>query len=143
MIELVQELIIFLSQDTLTVADVSARVGPVENNPGHQMPIELRPTLTGVRASRLSLDPDSGLPYVLTIEPEPDARPTPAMFKAALGEYRQMQTHFDLPRELMFYTQGKGTRWHVVVFVKLQDAAGEIDDAPVTSIAFRRDAVDL
>jgi hypothetical protein len=143
MIELVQELISFLSQDTLSVADVVARVGSVLKEPGQQMPIELRPTLAGVWAARLSLDPDSGLPYMLTIEPEPDARPTPAMLKAALGDYRRMPTHFDLPRELMFSPLGKGTRWHVVVFVKLQDAAGSIDDAPATSIAFRRDAVDL
>jgi hypothetical protein len=73
----------------------------------------------------------------------PDARPPPAMLKAALGDYRRIQTHFDLPRKLMFSQPGEWTRWHIVVFVKLQDAAGPIDAAPVTIIAFRRDAVEL
>jgi hypothetical protein len=139
--DLVQELIRFLSQDPLAVSDIAARVGPVEHDPGIPMTIELQPALPGVRSAHLTRYPDSGLPYVLTIEPEPDARPTPAMLKGALGDYRRMLTHFDLPPELIFYPPAEGTHWRVAVIVKLKSDGGDFETAPIISIALRRDPV--
>src|SRR5262245_32015593 len=83
MIDVIRELFRFLSQDPLSVEDVISRVGPVVNDPGAPMSIELQPALSGVRAANLDRYPDNGLPYALTIELAPGARVTAAALQQA------------------------------------------------------------
>ncbi len=135
------DMIRFLAQDPLLVADVAARVGPVVEDPGGLMPIELRPILPGVRSARLARYPDSGLPYALELDLAPDARPTPAALKPMLGDYDQARTDRGLPREILFYPPAEGSRWRVAAIARLEATGGELENAPIASIAFRRDPV--
>src|ERR1700716_1234834 len=80
MIHLVRELITLLSRDALGVEEIAARIGPVIRDPGISMALEMQPA-AGMRSARLSRDPETGIPYVLTIEPEPGVRPTVAELK--------------------------------------------------------------
>jgi hypothetical protein len=141
MVDMVQELVHFLSQHPLAIDDVIARVGTLVRDPGAPMPIELRPALVGVRSASLARYPDTGLPYTLTLEPESDARPTPAELKTGLGDYHQTLTHSGRPVELVFYPAAEGSRWRVVVLALLAGANDAIEAAPIASITFRRDPV--
>jgi hypothetical protein len=137
--DLVRELVRFLSRDRLGIDDVAERIGPVARDPGIPMPIELRPAVAGVRSARLARYPDSGLPYLLSLEPTPEARPTVAELQAVLGDYRRALTGRGVPPELIFSPPAEGPRWRVVVIVRLEPTAGGLETAPVTEIALRRD----
>ncbi len=147
MIDQIQGLIRFLSKDSLTFADVVARVGPVVTDPGIPQPAELKPSsLTGVRAARLGRYPDDGLPYLLTLQLADGARPTAAALKAVLGDYQRARTDRGHAPQVMFYPPpADGSRWRVVVIAELgpgsASGAGSesLDDAPVTSLSLRRD----
>jgi hypothetical protein len=103
------------------------------------MSIELRPRIPGVHSARLSRYPDSGSPYVLELEPAPEARPTLASLKAAFGDYRRAPTHRGMPPEVLFSPQGTGSQWRIVVIAQLASATDSLDTASVTRIALRRD----
>jgi hypothetical protein len=136
----VHDLVHFLSQELLTVDDVLTRVGSLERDPGLPMPLELRSALPGVRTARLARYPDSGLPYVLTMEPELSARPTLAQLKTVLGDYAQMLTHRGRPLEVTFSPAPIGHTWRVVVMAQLESPTNDaLDTAAVSSLSFRRD----
>jgi hypothetical protein len=141
MIDLVAQLVLFLSKDQLTVEEVTAKVGRVAHDPGIHMPIRLRPLLAGVRSAKLARYPDSGLPYVLTLEPALDSRPAVGALKAVLGAYRRALTGRGMPAELVFPPGRNEPHWHVVVIVTVDNAPKEMDSARTTSIVFRRDPV--
>lgn len=138
-INLVQELVRFMSQDSLGIGDVVARIGPIVDDPGIPMPIELRSTVSDIRLAQLSRYPDSGLPYVLTLQPVPDIHLTLTALKAVLGEYKRAATDRGVPPEVLFYPLTKGSRWSVVVIVELDSVADGLETSQITSIAFRRD----
>jgi hypothetical protein len=139
-IDLVRQLIDFLSQEPLNVDDVVARVGPIIDDPGIPMRIDLKPALPGVRVAQLSRFPDSGLPYLLAIEPEPGAAPTPAELERVLGPPRRARTHRGMPPELIFYPPAVAPHWKIAVLAQVE-SPDDLKNAPVTSIAFRRDPV--
>lgn len=139
MIDLIRELVRFLSQDSLSIEDVVGRVGPIVNDPGGLMPIELQPVLAGVRAANLGRNPDNGLPYVLTIELMPGSGLTAATLRQALGDYKRLRTDRDRPPEIIFYPPAVGSRWKVAVIAELQSASVALEDQPVTSLSLRRD----
>jgi hypothetical protein len=141
MIDIIRELIRLLSQDPLSVEDVISRVGPVVDDPGAPMPIDLQPVLSGVRAANLDRYPDNGLPYALTIELEPGARVTAAALQQAFGDYMRLHTDRGHPPEIIFYPQAVGSQWTVAVIAKLESAAVSLDNQPVTSVSLRRDPV--
>jgi hypothetical protein len=103
MIDLIRQLHQFLLTDPLSIEDVIARVGPVANDPGGLMPIELEPVLPGVRAANLARNPANGLPYVLTIEPAADAQLTAADLRTAFGDYVRVLTDRGQPPEIIIY----------------------------------------
>ncbi|MDB5036063.1 MAG: hypothetical protein JWQ98_3304 [Chlorobi bacterium] len=131
----------FLSRDPLSLDDVIERVGEAVADPGIPMPIALRPTLPGVRSASLTRYPDTGLPYLLTLVPSPDLHLTPRALAAVLGEYRRLAGDRGRNPGLIFYPGIGGARWSVAVIVEVERMGDEIDIAPVTSIAFRRDPV--
>jgi hypothetical protein len=139
MIDLIRDLIHFLSQDPLTVEDVIARVGPVVHDPGGLMPMELRPILPGLRSARLARYPNSGLPYVLDLALAPEAQPTAAALKVVFGDYHRARTDRGRQPEVLFYPPALGSCWKVVVIVELALGVDALDDAPVTRVALRRD----
>jgi len=139
MINLIRELIILLSQDTLGVEDIAARIGPVIRNPGISMALEMQPA-AGMRSARLSRDPETGIPYVLTIEPEPDVRPAVAELKAAFGDYRRARTSFEQPATIVFYPAMAGS-WAVAVIVELEPSVDPVEDRSVERIRLRRDPI--
>lgn len=139
--DLIRELVLFLSRDKLTVEDVAARVGPVVRDPGVPMPLEFRPVIAGVHSAHLSRYPDSGLPYILTLKLAPDARLTTAELKAVFGDYRRSRTDFDRPIEIIFYPPAAGEHWRVAVIAQLVREGDSLDDAPVMTLALRRDPI--
>jgi hypothetical protein len=142
MIDVIRELFRFLSQDPLSVEDVISKVGPVVDDPGLPMPIELQPVLSGVRAANLDRYSDNGLPYALTIELAPDARVTVAALQQAFGDYKWLSTDLGLPPEIIFYPPAVGSRWEVAVIARLDESAEvSLDHQPVTSLSLRRDQV--
>lgn len=140
MIDLIRELHQFLSTDSLSVEDVIARVGPVTNDPGGLMPVELQPVLVGVREANLARDPDNGLPYLLTIEP--DARLTTADLKAAFGDYKRLRTDRGQPPDIIFNPPASGA-WRVALLATLQTASEPLDEQQVSSLSFRRERLSL
>ena len=141
MIELIQDLVRFLSQDGLTVDDIRARVGTVMHDPGGLLPLELQPQMAGVRAAQLARDPVSGRPYLLDLQLAAEARPTVSALKSALGNYRQAITNRGRPRQVLFYPPTLATQWTVVVIAELAEGGDGLDDATATRLAFRRDPV--
>jgi hypothetical protein len=140
MIALVQDLVSLLSRNPLTIEDVTDRVGPVGHDPGGLMPIELRPVLAGVRAASLARDPDSGLPYLLTLELAPGTQLTVAMLRQAFGDYQRLRTDRGHPPQIVFSPPG-GTQWKVALIADLQSAAAAFDDQSVTSLSLLRERV--
>lgn len=142
MIELIQDIVRFLSQNRLTVEDVAARIGSVARDSGGLMPIKLSPTIEGVRSASLARYPDSGLPYVLEIGFAKDAQPKVKALKFAFGDYQRALTDRGRPIEILFYPPSPEVAlWNVVLIVELASGEGEIEDTLVASIAFRRDPV--
>lgn len=138
-IDLIGDLIHFLSKDQLTVEEVSARIGSVVHDPGGLRPIELRPHLPGLEAVRLARYPDSGWPYVLDLDLALNARPTVAALKTLLGDYQRALTDRSMPSELLFYPPTQGSHWQIVVAARLEPAFEALDAAAITRISFRRD----
>ena len=139
MIDLIRELQQFLSRDPLSIEDVIARVGPVTNDPGGLMPIELQPALPGVREASLSRNPDNGLPYLLTIELAMDAHVTTTDLQKVFGEYKRMRTHRGQPPEIMFNPPASGSDWKVAILATLQSASDPLDEQQVSTLSFRRE----
>lgn len=139
MIDLIRDLIPLLSQEMLTIEDVVARIGPVAHDPGVPMPIDLDSVDASVHSARLSRYPDSGLPYVLTLEPKPNVRPTVAALKSMLGDYRQALTDRGRPIEVVFLPSTAGACWKVVVVAELAPNVASLESAAVTRVALRRD----
>jgi hypothetical protein len=136
-VPLVTELVAFLRRDGLTIDDVAGRVGPIAAGTLSNQ-IALQSRLTGVRAAELLAYPDSGLPYMLSLEPDEAARPTLAAMKSALGDYRRMRSHFGEPRQASFSTARVPGAWHVVVLAEAEPT-DDLESAPITRITFRRD----
>ena len=141
MIDLVLDLVLFLSKDRLTVEEVTARLGSIAHDPGVPMPLQLRPTLPGVRSAVLSRYPDSGIPYALTLEPATDSRPTVGALKDVLGSYKRARSTPEMHVDLIFPLTRVGSTWRIVVIVTVDRTAGEMDLARTTAIGFRRDPV--
>jgi hypothetical protein len=139
MIDFVRDLVTFLSQDEPTMQDIVARVGAVRDDPGIPMPIELDFRHPGVRSGSLSLYPDNGMPFVLTIEPEPEARPAVGALISVFGDYRQALTDRGRPIKIVFSPPNEGTCWNVVVIADLPSNASVLETDLVFRIALRRD----
>ncbi|MFP5247379.1 MAG: hypothetical protein ACLGH0_11850 [Thermoanaerobaculia bacterium] len=100
MIETIRELARFLSGD-VTVDEVIARIGPVIEDPGFlDQPLVLQSNIEGARTVKLARNPESGLPYVLTLRL--DSPLTVAELQQAFGEYRRGRTHMEAPQEYLF-----------------------------------------
>ena len=138
MIELLRTLVLLLSQDFLTVEDVIARFGSIVCDPGVPMPINIRPG-PGLRAVSLARYADTGLPYLLTIEPELSARPTIAALRRAFGDYHRTLSDRGRPVELLFNPSITAHRWRVVLIAELAADGRELEDATVANVALRRD----
>lgn len=139
LIDLIRGLAEFLLPERLTVEDVVRRVGRVADDPGIPMPIELEPMLPGVLAAQLARYPESGLPYVLRISPEPAASPTAGALRAALGTYKRVLTTGEAPSAVAFPPLGDARGWRVVIYATVDTTAGDPDSARATSFSLRRD----
>ncbi len=138
MIELLRALVLLLSLDTLTVKDVIARVGSVAHDPGVPMPIEIHPG-PGLLTASLARYADTGLPYLLTLEPAPSHRPTVAALRLAFGDYRRARSDRGRPVEVLFHSLIATQHWKVVLIAEISTDGSELDEAKVISVALRRD----
>jgi len=135
MTEMVRELVTFLSAD-VTVDDISARLGPVADDPGVPMPIALTPRDPAVQAASVARYPATGKPFTVELEL---AAPIPvAELTGLLGAYQQGLTDRGLPREIIFAPAGTGP-WKIVVVASVPPGAAPIADQAAATITFRRD----
>jgi hypothetical protein len=141
MVEIIQDLIHFLAKNQLTINDAIAKVGPIDHDPGAPMPMRLRSALPGVHVAELARYPDSGLPYVLTLELSPESRVTVGNLKTFLGDYKRTLTHPGMPTELIFPAVASGERWRIAVIVELEPNSTALDSAFITCVALRRDPI--
>jgi len=139
MMDLIRDLVEFLSQDSLTVEDVVAKVGSITDDPGGLMPIKLRPALASVQEADLARDPDNGLPYVLSIRPLADAALTASILRQAFGDYTRLRTDRHHPPEIIFYPPTFDLRWKIAVIATLRSAAEPFADQQISSLSFRRE----
>ncbi|HMD46433.1 MAG TPA: hypothetical protein VKG43_09745 [Acidimicrobiales bacterium] len=107
----------FVAKDGLTVDEVIARVGPVTEDHGVPLPMDLEPSLTGTREARLWTHPDSGEPYLLEVTPEPGVAPTVAGLESVLGRPRPARRSFGEPESWVFEPSGLEGRVSVTVRV--------------------------
>jgi len=137
--ELIRDLIRFLSDARLTVEDIVARIGPVVRDAGGLAPIELRPQITGAQAARVARFPGSDAPYFLDLQFVPNARPLLGAITAHLGEFKLLLTDRNHPTEVIFYPPIVGKHWQIAVIAQLTAAEDPDENAPVTRMIFRRD----
>jgi hypothetical protein len=138
MTDTLRELVQLLSQD-LSIADVSAHVGTIVNDPGVPQPIELKPAIAGVRAAGLSRYPETGKPYLLTLELAPKARPTVAEMRGQFGDYRRAWTDIGRPVQLLF-SPPAAEHWSIVLIADLEPGPLPVQDSNrVATVSLRRD----
>lgn len=149
---LLRDLERFLEQDNLTAADVVARVGPIEDDPGGSMPMKLRPRVPEFREASLSRYPEGPL-YLLEVAFAPDARPTILELRGIFEKDRLVVPSLHGERETTFYPTSTGARWSVAVIASLsrcRDPHSDAEPPPgpceklsagsrVETITFRRD----
>jgi hypothetical protein len=137
LIAVVEELRTFLAQDNLSMRDVAEWIGhAVGGDPSDR--VEVQPRLAGVSAAQVLSYPETGLPYLVTIEPEDSATTTPAQLRSHFGDFTGLPTHFGAPRELSFTGHRDTQPWRVVVLVTVEPTR-ELERGRVTQITFRRD----
>lgn len=141
MIALLRSLLRLLAREGLTVEDVVRVIGPVTHDPGIPMLISLRPLVTGVATASLGRYPDSGLPYLLVLDFEPDARPAVADLVAAFGPYRRGPSDRGMPIPLVFEPASGGSAWSVALIADLLPGTVAFDSARVQTVGLRRDPV--
>ncbi|HYB44813.1 MAG TPA: hypothetical protein VEL75_23775 [Candidatus Methylomirabilis sp.] len=128
-------------RDGLTVQDVVDAVGPVARDPGVPMPMSLRPSAPDVRSASLARYPDSGAPYLLTLELEPSLQPCVADLVDAFGPYRRAGSDRGMPVPLVFEPPAEASRWTVALVAELPAGSAPSDSARAESVALRRDPV--
>ena len=74
----------------------------------------------GVRAAQVLSYPDTGLPYLVTIEPDDGTAITPAQLRSSFGDFTRESTHFGAPRELIFTGRADTHPWRVVLLVTVE-----------------------
>ena len=125
-----------LSQDPLTMEHVIARIGPVIDDGGRDRAWELRPNDPRWRSARVARDRDTGAPFLVELAPS-GALPVAAL-RARLGDYQQLRSHEDLPRQLVFRLPDAGLPYRAALIASLADS-DTLDDASVVLVGVRRD----
>ena len=136
--QLVRSLARVLSSDSLTVDDVTTHVGPAVDDPGAPLPVVFRPSLAGVADARLWRYPDSGLPYMLRLEPSGGGMLTVADLEAEFGASERLPSDRGRPETIVFPAIARGPAWTIVAIAEI-DRSEPSRDPTVTSIALRRD----
>jgi hypothetical protein len=138
MLDELAELIGFLTRDGITVEDVVARVGPVIEDPGIPLEMQLSPQLPGVATAALARYPDSGLPYLLKLTPSPGTPLTLGVLRHRFGDYKVAYGRHGLPPAALFYLE-PGPRWRIVLMAETSPGSAPNEDSLVAEITLRRD----
>jgi hypothetical protein len=136
-VAVVEELREFLARDGLSMDDVANRIGNSAGGDPRDA-IEVQPRLAGLRTVQVLAYPDTGLPYLVTLEPEDSAMPTPSELQSRFGDYTRQPTHFGAPRELIFTGRTDTGPWRVVLLAEAEPLP-DLNTSPITRITFRRD----
>jgi hypothetical protein len=128
-----------LTQDGLTVEPLASQIGVITSDPGDLLPMEISPSIAGVKNAKLWREPETGLPYLVRLQPAEDAKLTLDDLSRRFGEYRQSSIGPDRPQEIMFLDPVRAARWSVTVLASLSQPARPAPDSPVSSVSLRRD----
>ena len=133
------DLVRLFARDELTADDVVRAVGPVVRDPGVPMPMVLRPTTRGVQAASLARDPDSLMPYLLTLELEGSARPTVGDLSGAFGSFHVLPRDRGMPTSLHFVPATPNSRWSVALVATLAASTAPSDGDEVPTVVLQRE----
>jgi hypothetical protein len=139
--ELLQELGAFLARDPLSVQDVIERIGPAIADPGVPMAIELRPGIPGIGSAKLWRYPETGLPYLLRLEPSAGHPLAVCDVAARLGPYDRSLRSREAPPEIVFGRAIRGDRWSVKLLAEYSAGTLPLEEAPLISFSLRRDPI--
>lgn len=139
MIGLLRQYMLTLAQDATDVAAVVAQVGSMIRDPGVPMPIAIAPIAPVFATAALARDPESGLPFMLRLEPLPDRRPTLAALVAAFGPAVPALTHRGRPPVGVIARAEAGSAWAVALIATLSHNGSPDDRTFATTIELRRD----
>jgi hypothetical protein len=135
MIQTLRDLIASLSQD-LSVAEISAHLGPITSDPGPPLLAELTPKDPSFSRVAIGRYRDDGKPY--TVDLELSAPLAVASLSAAFGSYKQVRTDRGQPRKIAFSPAGTGP-WKIVLLVQVPSGMSPIDEAETRRLVLRRD----
>jgi hypothetical protein len=141
MIDLLRRYMHVLAEDTVDVAGVVALVGRIIQDPGVPMSAEIAPNSPLFAAAKLGRYRESGLPFVLTLEPAADERPTLAALTAAFGRCKRVSSGRGMPAVCIIDVAASGPAWTIALIATLSDKDERDDRNFATSIALRRDPV--
>jgi hypothetical protein len=142
MIAFLADLARFFARDGLTVDDVVHAVGPIDRDPGVPMPIMLKPTAEGIHAASLARYPDSGLPYLLTLELAEHARPTVGELTRAFGPLFVLPRDRGMPAWIRFAPAAPPSRWTVTINAAVGGSATPSDGDEIPIIVLQREPAD-
>ena len=139
MFELISDLVTLMFKDSLRVDEVVAAVGTVVSNPPTPVPIEIKPYSLHIRSAWLARDPESGLPYVLSLKLARQTKITAGELKALLGDFSPVATDRGRQPQIIFHLKRKTISTTIAVVADLDKGSGSIEDTRISEIRFRRD----
>ncbi len=138
-LQLIADLISFLSKNSLHADEVVAKLGRAGNDPGYPMPIEIISFLPEVESAWLARYQETDIPYVLSLRFAEEVKITPADLTTLLGKFEQIMTNKEGPQEIIYYRGEKETSWEIAVIAEIDKNSGAIETSRINNIRFRRD----
>ena len=139
MIALLSDLVRLFARDGLTVDDVVRTIGPITQDPGVPMPMELQPTTHGVRAAALARYPDTLLPYLLILDFDGGEQPTVGELSSAFGSFGVLPRDRGMPTSLRFEPILPPTRWTVALVATLAGQSAPKDGDEASRVVLQRE----
>ena len=140
MLDLVYDLIRFFNRPSVQVSDVVTRVGSILSDPGIPLPITIKSMLPGVDEAWLARDPETELPFVLSLKLSAEPGITLGDLKKKLGNFSILTSRPGGARNIIFYPTLEGVPCAVAVIAVLDHDSQLTETSRISEIRFRRDS---
>ncbi len=138
MIETIQKLCAFLSEEQATVQNTAAHLGQVLSDQGENLSVIIQPDDSNFSKAEIVREFETGKPAHVELTLADNASLPVAEVTAVFGSYQQIpKMQPKMPTKLMFTYDEAGKPFTCAVITNL--AAGPIDQAAITSVVVRRD----
>ena len=128
-----------LASQPLTVDDVVQHVGPIIENPGSPIPMQLQPTSLFIRSASLAVDRWTGCPYTLELRPHPEYRPTLGDLSDEFGPFVEVRADRGQPKACVFDRILRGDGCSVSILAEMSPTASDVSEARIDALTLRRD----